>query len=216
MNTISHYSRILARRATITLVLLAAAAYPALAQSATGAGTQSALIPPVNSTRAEASAAAAPVDATHPPAKPNLGEFAWLAGRWQGTWGPRVAQQVWTTPKAGVMMGTFQLAENDKTLVLELFTVVEGPDGVKFRLRHFTPSLVAWEKPGPTVLDLSSADAKSIVFENPVDGQPKRTTITRVDADTYILKSEVVPEKGDPQTTEITYHRVKDAPAAKR
>jgi hypothetical protein len=224
MNTAFHHPRNLARaiaRLIATFaVLLTAAAYPARAQNATGAGTQSALAPTVDSTRATAAetspAETSPVDATHPQAAPNLGEFAWLAGRWQGTWGPRVAQQVWTSPKAGVMMGTFQLAENDKTLVLELFTVVDGPDGIKFRLRHFTPSLVAWEKPGPTILDLSSADAKSIVFENPVDGQPKRTTITRVDADTYILKSEVVPEKGDSQTTEITYHRIKDAPPAKR
>ena len=101
-------------------------------------------------------------------------------------------------------MGTFQLEENDKTLVLELFTVVDEPDGIKFHLRHFTPSLVAWEKPGPTILDLASADAKSVVFENPVDGQPKRTTITRVD-----------PEKGDPQVTEITYRRQKDSPPPK-
>lgn len=218
MHTAFHHLRHVPRLLAAAAILVAPAAQIVRAQGATGAGTQSALVPPVDSGRASAenSAAAAPVDGNHPPAKPNLGEFAWLAGRWQGTWGPRVAQQVWTAPKAGVMMGTFQLAENDKTLVLELFTVVDGPDGVKFRLRHFTPSLVAWEKPGPTVLDLSSADAKSIVFENPVDGQPKRTTITRVDADTYILKSEVVPEKGDPQTTEITYHRVKDAPPAKR
>jgi hypothetical protein len=216
MNTAFYYARLV----STVLVLLAATTGPALSQGATGAGTQSALAPSVDSTHASASASApstaSPVDVSHPPAAPNLGEFAWLAGRWQGNWGPRVAQQVWTSPKAGVMMGTFQLAENDKTLVLELFTVVEGPDGIKFRLRHFTPSLVAWEKPGPTVLDLASADAKSIVFDNPTDGQPKRTAITRIDADTYILKSEVVPEKGDPQTTEITYHRVKDGPPPKR
>ncbi len=218
MNTVFHYARKFARFiapfASAASVLLAVASYPALAQSATGAGTQSALAPPVDSSRA--TSASDPADATNPPSKPSLGEFAWLAGRWQGAWGPRVAQQVWTAPKAGIMMGTFQLAENDKTLVLELFTMVDGSDGIKFHLRHFTPSLVAWEKPGPTVLDLLSADAKSIVFENPVDGQPKRTTITRVDPDTYILKSEIVPEKGDPQITEITYHRVKDVTPAKK
>ena len=32
------------------------------------------------------------------------------------------------------MMGTFQLTENDTTLVLEFFTVVEEPDGIKFNL----------------------------------------------------------------------------------
>ena len=112
------------------------------------------------------------------------------------------------------MLGTFQLAENDKTLVLELFTLVEDADGIKFHLRHFTPSLVAWEKPGPTVLNLTTADPKMILFENRADGQPKRTVITRIDADTYISRSEIVPEQGDTQVTEITYHRQNEAPPA--
>jgi Domain of unknown function (DUF6265) len=197
------------------ILLLAAVPYFASAQNPTGAGTQAVLQPPASSVSANAESAKADVSKPAVP-KTTLAEFAWLAGRWQGSWGPRVAQQVWTSPKAGVMMGTFQLAENDKTLVLELFTVVDEPEGIKFHLRHFTPSLVAWEKPGPTVLNLASADSKSIVFENPTDGQPKRTTITRVDADTYITRSEVVPEKGDPQITEITYHRQKETPPPKR
>jgi hypothetical protein len=197
----------------ISLMLMGVTPGAAFSQSPTGAGTQSALSPPVAAGRATAENGA---DLTTPAPKPTLAEFAWLAGRWQGSWGPRVAQQVWTAPKAGVMLGTFQLEENDKTLVLELFTVVDEPEGIKFHLRHFTPSLVAWEKPGPTVLDLASADAKSVVFENSVDGQPKRTTITRVDADTYISRSEVVPEKGDPQVTEITYHRQRDAAPPRR
>jgi len=148
--------------------------------------------------------------------KPKLADLGWLAGRWQGTWGPRLAQQTWTTPKAGVMLGTFQLAEGDKTIVLELFTLVEDPDGVTLYLRHFTPSLTPWEKQGPTALSLESADAKSIVFVNRVDGEPKQDVITRIDMDTYVSRSEIVPEKGDPQVTEITYHRVFDGPPPKR
>jgi len=113
------------------------------------------------------------------------------------------------------MLGTFQLAEGDKTLVLELFTVVEDTNGIKLYLRHFTPSLTSWEKPGPTTLNLETADANSIVFVNTVDGEPKQDVITRVDVDTYISRSEIVPEKGDPQVTEITYHRVFDGPPPK-
>ncbi len=195
------------RFVSVTLLVSATIPVATLTQQPTGAGTQSALASPGGSAAASASE---DVSNTAPAPKVALADFAWLAGRWQGSWGPRVAQQVWTAPKAGVMMGTFQLAENDKTLVLELFTVVEESGGIKFHLRHFTPSLVAWEKPGPTVLNLASADAKSIVFENSLDGQPKRTIITRVDADTYISRSEVVPEKGDLQVTEITYHRQKE------
>src|SRR5271154_1142266 len=201
------------RSASFALFLLATVPLATLAQQPTGAGTQSVLAPPA---RGAASSASEDVSNTAPAPKVALADFAWLAGRWQGSWGPRVAQQVWTAPKAGVMMGTFQLEEDDKTLVLELFTVVAEPGGIKFHLRHFTPSLVAWEKPGPTVLNLVSADAKSIVFENPLDGQPKRTIITRVDADTYVSRSEVVPDKGDLQVTEITYHRQKETPPARR
>lgn len=187
--------------------LLVGLALAAQAQRPSGAGPQSALPPASESI-------GAPVDATTQSPKATLADFAWLAGRWQGAWGQRVAQQVWTAPKAGVMLGTFQLAENDKTLVLELFTLVDEPGGIKFHLRHFTPSLVAWEKPGPTVLNLACADPKTIVFENPLDGQPKHAILTRIDADTYVSRSEVVPEKGDLQVTEITYHRQKEVPPA--
>src|SRR5271154_2653229 len=200
------------RFASLASLLLATIPAATLAQQPTGAGSQSAL---ASAAGGAATSASEDVSNTAPAPKVALADFAWLAGRWQGSWGPRVAQQVWTAPKAGVMMGTFQLAENDKTLVLELFTVVEDPDGIKFHLRHFTPSLVAWEKPGPTVLNLASADPKSIVFENPLDGQPKRTVITRVDADTYVSRSEVVPDKGELQVTEITYHRQKETPPAR-
>jgi hypothetical protein len=199
------------RFASVVLLLPAAIPLATSGQHPTGAGTQSAWAPARDGS---AATAADDVTNTAPAPKTTLADFAWLAGRWQGSWGPRVAQQIWTAPKAGVMMGTFQLAENDKTLVLELFTVVEEPDGIKFHLRHFTPSLVQWEKSGPTVLNLASADSKSIIFENPLDGQPKRTIIQRVDTDTYISRSEIVPEKGDLQVTEITYRRQKDVAAA--
>jgi hypothetical protein len=140
--------------------------------------------------------------------KPALADFAWLTGQWEGTWGPRVAQQTWTAPKARVMLGTFQLTEGDRTLVVELFTLVEDAQGIKLYLRHFTPTLNAWEESGPTTLDLQSADAKSIIFVNAADGQPKQDAITRLDADTYVSRSEIASPKGDVQATEITYHRV--------
>jgi Domain of unknown function (DUF6265) len=188
-----------------TLAILPLIPIGALAQASRGAGVPSAEPPIVVDSARPASAP-----------KPALADLAWLAGRWQGAWGPRVAQQEWTPPKAGVMVGSFQLAENDKTLVLEFVTLVEEGDGIKFHLRHFTPSLVAWEKPGPTILDLTAADPKVIAFENPTDGQPKRLTFIHVDTDTYVSRSEVVPQQGDPQVTEITYRRQKEAPPARR
>ena len=83
---------------------------------------------------------------------PSFRTFAWLEGRWRGDWGPRIAEQVWTAPQAGMMLGDFRLIENDKVLVLEFFTLVENPGGIKFYFRHFTPELVPWEKSAATEL----------------------------------------------------------------
>jgi hypothetical protein len=201
-------------------LLFSGLAASAWGQQASGAGTavQSTAQPaaqepgktsapePSNAPDAHAPAAAAAT---------TLADFAWLEGRWRGDWGPRVAEQDWMAPKAGMMTGLFRLVEGDKTLVLEMFTLVEKPDGINFYFRHFTPELVPWEKADATVLDLVSATATKIEFENPVNGQPKRAILLRVDADTYTARSEIAPEQGDQQVIEITYHRVKPAPQEK-
>jgi hypothetical protein len=144
--------------------------------------------------------------------KPTLANFAWLEGRWQGTWGPRVAEQTWLSPKAGEMAGMLRLVENDKTLVFELLSLVEKPSGVDFYFRHFTPELLPWEKSDATMLSLADFDTKKFGFENPVNGMPKRAVMIRLDADTYVARSEILPENGEMQVIEITYHRQKPTP----
>ncbi len=195
--------------ATLTLALLAMVPGAFPAQKRSGAGT-SAQAP--GSSNSSAAPSQSPMPAPAPAGqKPTLADFAWLEGRWQGTWGPRVAEQCWTSPKAGMMLGTFRLVEDEKTLVLELFTLIEKPDTINFYFRHFTPVLVPWEKTDATFLKLVSLDSTKALFENPVDGEPKHSILTRVDADTYISRSEIIPANGDMQVIEITYHRQKTA-----
>jgi hypothetical protein len=140
-----------------------------------------------------------------------LADLSWMVGTWKGEWGPRTAEQVWLAPNAGELLGVFRLAENDKMLVIELFTLVERSGGIDFYLRHFTPQLVPWEKSEATMLHLASLDALKIEFENSTNGMPKRASFTRLDADTYLARSEIVPESGEMQLVEITYHRQKPA-----
>jgi len=142
---------------------------------------------------------------------PKLADLSWLVGTWKGEWGPRTAEQVWLAPNAGEALGIFRLTENDKMLVIELFTLVERSGGIDFYLRHFTPELVPWEKSEATMLHLANLDALKIEFENPINGMPKRASFTRLDADTYLARSEIVPESGEMQVVEITYHRQKPA-----
>jgi Domain of unknown function (DUF6265) len=187
--------------------LLAFAAVPAaFAQSSAGATiggniAGSATTGPMARTTASAPPVSASIVAT-------VADFAWLEGTWRGEWGPRVAEQVWMKPQAGVMSGAFSLMETDKVLVIELFTIVQLPSGVQFNIRHFTPELAAWEKGDPTRLTLAGFDNKRFEFVNAVDGKPKKSILTRIDADTYVARSEIIPDTGDEQVIEITYHRV--------
>jgi hypothetical protein len=183
--------------ALVPMNLLARAPQP------THHGEAASILPVQNSKSGAAAESSAPLDA----ATAKLSDFAWLEGRWRGEWGPRVAEQVWLAPKAGAMEGLFRLIESDKTLVIEFFTLVQKPEGITFYFRHFTPSLAPWEKSDATLLNLTSVDAKKSVFENPVNGMPKSATLTRIDADTYLSHSELVPETGDSQVIEITYKR---------
>jgi hypothetical protein len=172
-----------------------------VAQQRSGAAGQS------NSKPAPAAAQTPPRIAPQQAAAAKLSDFAWLEGRWHGDWGPRMAEQTWMAPQAGTMVGIFRLVESEKPLAIELYTLVQRPDGINFYFRHFTPELVPWEKSDATVLNLVSLDANHFEFDNSVNGMPKHAAFTRVDADTYVARSELVPETGDPQTIEITYHR---------
>jgi hypothetical protein len=151
--------------------------------------------------------------------KASLAEFAWLEGKWQGNWGPRIAEQIWLDPRAGEMPGLFRVVENDKTLVLELYSLIETPNGLELRLRHFTPSLAPWEQSAITILRLTSLVGGAI-FENASGGQPGKQTLIRVDADTYVSRTEITSDSENKQVTEIRFQRVKapveEAPPSKK
>ncbi len=46
------------------------------------------------------------------------------------------AEQEWMAPKNGTMLGFFRLTDNEKTIVIELFTLRETPEGIVMYFRH--------------------------------------------------------------------------------
>ena len=191
----------------------------ARAQQATGGGTESgaktgsASVPTSGGSAADAAtraASSAPQQLQSASVQaPTLAQFNWLEGQWRGEWGSRIAEQTWLEPKAGEIAGLFRIIEGEKNLVLEIFSLVEKPEGIQFYLRHLTPELLPWEKSDATLLKLESLDATKATFVNPVNGEPKRTIFTRLDPDTYTARSEIEPANGEPQVIEITFHRQK-------
>ena len=138
-----------------------------------------------------------------------LADFSWLAGRWEGTLGPLTAEQEWMASKNGTMQGFFRLTDNEKTIVIELFTIREVPTGIEFYFRHFSPELKPLEEKEAYHLTLTKSEAGVFRFDNPIVNQLKDAILTHVDPDTYISHGDITDAKGQPKVIEVTYHRVK-------
>jgi opacity protein-like surface antigen len=144
------------------------------------------------------------------PQKPaTLADFSWLTGRWQGTLGPLTAEQEWMAPKNSTMQGFFRLTDNEKTIVIELFTIRETAGGIEFYFRHFSPELKPLEEKEAYHLNLTKWEGGVFRFDNPIVNQLKDAILTHADADTYISHGDVTDANGQPKVIEVTYHRVK-------
>ncbi len=137
-----------------------------------------------------------------------LSDFAWLAGKWEGKLGQMTAEQTWLGPKAGIMVGAFRLSDGEKVAVVEFFSLLETPEGIVLRLRHFLPDLVPLEKDQAIYMKLVKAEPGRFEFDNPVNAQPKRAVFTVIDRDTYNARAEIVRADGRPDVIDVTYHRV--------
>ncbi|PYT93036.1 MAG: hypothetical protein DMG36_11930 [Acidobacteria bacterium] len=144
-----------------------------------------------------------------------LADFAWLSGRWEGQLGAPgsekqlSAEQQWMPPKNGTMQGFFRLTDNEKTIVIELFTIRETAAGIIFYFRHFSPELKPWEGTEAYHLNLTKWDANAFRFDNPVMNQLKDAILTRNADDTYTSHGDITGADGKPTVIEVTYHRVK-------
>jgi hypothetical protein len=151
-----------------------------------------------------------------PQQKPaTLADFAWLAGRWEGKLGApgsdkqMIAEQEWMTPKNGMMQGFFRLTDNEKTIVIELFTIRESASGIVFYFRHFSPELKPLEETEAYHLNLTKWDGTMFRFDNPVVNQLKDAILTHNTDDSYTSHGDITGADGKPAVIEVTYRRVK-------
>ncbi len=144
-----------------------------------------------------------------------LADFAWLAGRWEGKLGAPgaekqlTAEQQWMPPKNRTMQGFFRLTDNEKTFVIELFTMRETAAGIVFYFRHFSPELKPWEETEAYHLNLTKWDANTFRFDNPVVNELKDAILTHHADDTYTSHGDATGADGKPMVIEVPYQRVK-------
>lgn len=147
-----------------------------------------------------------------PPAAPKatLDDFAWLAGHWTADIPAGHVDQYWAKTGADGNFGMFRLSTPEKTLVLEFFTLRPTPEGLEMRVRHFNMDLSLWEKDHPIILKLKSFSKGTAVFENPIDNSPKRSTIRKLSADSFHVKSEIIRDDKKTEVVELTLKRTSD------
>ena len=110
-----------------------------------------------------------------------VAEPGWMAGAWIESKGDGWAEEFWTHPRGGIMIGAGRTGEGAKLTGWEAMRIVRGTDGKL--------SFVA--QPGgkpPSSFPMVSSGAREIVFANPAHDYPQKIRYWRDDAG---LKAEI-------------------------
>ena len=133
----------------------------------------------------------------------SIEDAAWLAGRWEGELFGGHAEEQWSAPADGAMMGMFRLIQGDRVGFYEFFLLREDEEhGLVLRLKHFHPDLRGWEEKDAWVeFPLVEATGDTLAFDGLVFhlAEPDRIE-ARLDLD----------QGGRIQTVEFEYRRVPD------
>ena len=101
---------------------------------------------------------------TSPPAK--VTDFAWLEGRWRADAFGGSADEIWSSPAAGTMVGLYRLVREGEVSFYEIFTLTEEASTVMLRLKHFHSDLTGWEAQDETIdFPLVAFDDKQASFD---------------------------------------------------
>ncbi len=99
-----------------------------------------------------------------PPA--TLDEVAWIAGAWEGEAFGSKAEEVWSRPSGGSMMGMFKLFGEDDVVFYELLTIKEVGETLLLRIKHFDTKMRGWEEKDRSVeFRFVSASKDKVYFD---------------------------------------------------
>ena len=142
--------------------------------------------------------------ATVEPQHANISMVSWLAGTWKGEAFGGIAEEVWSQPIGGTMMGMFRLIKDGKIDFSEFEQIAEQDNLLVFKVKHFTSAFVGWEEKDKSVdFKLLSSTENEIRFDG--------LTIIKVDEKTCKLVVTLRDRAtGKTKDVEILYHRDQD------
>jgi hypothetical protein len=81
----------------------------------------------------------------------SINDLAWIEGHWQGEAFGGLAEEIWSAPKAGSMMFVFRHIVDDKVIFFESGGIIETPEGLVLKLKHFHSDMKGWEEKDKTI-----------------------------------------------------------------
>lgn len=130
-------------------------------------------------------------EASTPRSPELLEELAWISGAWSSTGDGVLAEEHWTTPAGGMMLGLHRDVREDGTF-FEYLRIEETAEGIQY---------VASPQGGPaTAFRLTDSTPGRAVFENPAHDFPQRIVYTR-DGDTLCAGIAATGEDPKPERT---------------
>ena len=132
-------------------------------------------------------------------------DLSWLAGPWEGTAFGEDAEEHWTAPSQGTMLGMFRLDSKTNRPVYEIMLIKQEKDGITLRLIHFARDLMRIDEE-PLLLRLASVDRRKIVWQNAEQHGLRELTYERRDRDTVLITLERSKD-GAPLTDKFFLHR---------
>lgn len=72
-------------------------------------------------------------------------DFDWFEGQWKGEGFGSELEEIWGPAKAGSMVATFKVINNDAPMFYEICLLAEENGSVVYKVKHFNPDLTGWE-----------------------------------------------------------------------
>jgi len=83
---------------------------------------------------------------TTPLAADSLEQLNWMSGAWIEETPLRRCEEIWSTVDAHTLMGMFRWIADDDVSFYEFMVIKVANTGVELHVKHFHPTLVAWEE----------------------------------------------------------------------
>ena len=75
-----------------------------------------------------------------------INALEWMSGSWIEEAEHRRCDEIWSSPDADTLMGMFRWISEEDVSFYEFMVIKPTEEGVELHVKHFHPTLVAWEE----------------------------------------------------------------------